>query len=121
MLAKPTNFLRGGENDEGGGDRWITDPEQRTSAWRLQNHRIAASPHIGEPRQHNYVGIAKLWRLRPVIGPLRFNDDQVLIVRRMPEAVLQQAALRQSSDQQVDFLVDRVAVGRKGGKWQTCG
>ena len=57
--------------------------------------------------------------MRPIIGNLRFDDDRVLIVTRMPKAVLQETALGQSTDQQIDFLFDRVAVRRKRAEWQT--
>ena len=55
----------------------------------FEDHLVAAPSHVREPRQDESVGIAELRRLRPIIGNLRFDDDQVLAVARAPEAVLQ--------------------------------
>ena len=49
----------------------------------------AAPPHVREPRQDESVGSAEFRRLRPIIGNLRLDDNQVLGVARAPEAVLQ--------------------------------
>ena len=114
------DLLRRGQHGEGGSDLRIANPEQRTGARRFQHHLVAAPSQISEPRQHDRFGIAELRRLRPIIRQLRFDDDLVLAVTRVPEAVLQQTAPGQSPDQQIDFLVDRAAVGRKRTERQAC-
>ena len=106
LPPQPADFLRRRQCGEGGRDLRIANSEQRAGARRFQDHLIAAPPQIGEPRQHDHFGIAELWRLRPIIGDLRFDDDLVLVVARVPEAVLQKTTPGQSPDQQIDFLVD---------------
>jgi hypothetical protein len=56
--------------------------------------------------------------LRPIVGNLRFDDDQVIAVARAPEAVLQQAAPGQSLDQSANLFVDVPTVGGKRAKRQ---
>ena len=80
---------RGGEHGDGGRNLRIANFEQRAGARRFQDHLGAAPSHIREPRQDESVGIAELRRLRPIIGNLRFDDDQVLAIVRASEAVLQ--------------------------------
>ena len=57
--------------------------------------------------------------MRPIIGNLRFDDDQVLAVARAPEAVLQKTAPGQSLDQQANLFVDFPTGGRKRAERQT--
>ena len=66
------------------------------------------SSTISLPRRRIYanrdstssVGVVELWRSRPIIGNLRFDDDLVLVVSASaPKAVLQQTAPGQSPDQ----------------------
>ena len=90
---------RGGEHGDGGRNLRIANLEQRAGARRFQDHLGAAPSHVREPRQDESVGIAELRRLRPIIGNLRFDDDQVLAVARAPEAVLQETVPSQSLDQ----------------------
>ena len=80
---------RGGEHRDGGGNLRITNLEQRAGARRFQDHLGAAPSHVREPRQDESAGIAELRRSRPIIGNLRFDDDQVPAVGRAPKAVLQ--------------------------------
>ena len=55
------------------------------------------SSTISSPRRRMYANrdrtrasaLPSCRRLRPIIGNLRFDDDQVLAVARAPEAVLQ--------------------------------
>jgi hypothetical protein len=107
------------QQGEGGCNLRIANPEQRTGARRFQDHLIGAASQVGKPRQHDHVGIAKLWRLRPIIGNLRFDNDLVHIVGRAPEAVLHKTAPGQSTDQQIDFLVDQAVRGKRT-QWQAC-
>src|SRR5580704_8812713 len=88
-LAQVFDLLRGREDGDGGRDLRIANLEQRAGARRFQDHLGAAPSHVREPRDDERVGIAELRRLRPIIGNLRFDDDQVLAVARAPEAVLQ--------------------------------
>src|SRR5262245_11750680 len=50
--------------------------------------------------------MTELWRARPIIGNLRFDDDQVLVAACPPEAILKQTVPRQALDQPVNLLVD---------------
>jgi hypothetical protein len=102
-----------------GYNRRIANPEQRAGARRFQHHVVAAPSHVGEPRQDENVGIAELWRCRPVVGNLRFDDDLVLVASCGPEAVLQQTVPGQSPDQYVDLPVDAPAARRQRGERQT--
>ncbi len=114
------DFLRCSQQGDGGRDLRIADFEQRAGARRFQHHLVAAPSQICEPRQHDNVGVAELWRLRPIIGNLRLDDDQILLLARVREAELQKTAPGQSPDQQIDFLVDLAAVGRERVERQTC-
>ncbi len=96
----------------------LADLEQRAGARRFQHHLVAAPAHVGKPRQDENVGIAEPRRSRPIIGNLRFDND-LIIVRRASETVLQQAVSGQSPHQQTDLLVDVAATGRKRSKRQT--
>ena len=89
LLTQRFDLLRGREHGDGRRNLRIADFEQRAGAWRFDDHLGAAPSHEREPRQDESLGIAQLRRLRPIIGNLRFDDDQVLAVRRAPEAVLQ--------------------------------
>jgi len=120
LPPEPADFLRCRQDREGGRNVRIANPEQRAGARRFQHHVMAAPSQIREPGQHDHLGIAELWRSRPVVGNLRFDDDLVVTITRGPEAVLQKAAPGQAPNQQIDFLVGRAAVGRKGGERQTC-
>ncbi len=83
------DLLRRGQHGQDGRNLRIADFEQRAGARRFQHHLVAAPSHVREPRQDESVGIAELRRSRPIIGNLRFDDDQILAVARAPEAVLQ--------------------------------
>src|ERR1700722_2369016 len=89
LPAQRFDLLRGREPGDGHRNLRIADSEQRASARRFDDHLGAAPSHEREPRQDERLGIAQLPRLRPVIGNLRLDDDQVLAVARAPEAVLQ--------------------------------
>ena len=89
LLTQRFDLLRGREHGDGRSNLRIADFEQRASAWRFHDHLVAAPSHEREPRQDESLGIAELRRLRPIIGNLRFDDDQVLAVARAPEAILQ--------------------------------
>ena len=89
LLMQLFDLPRGGEHGDGRRNLWIANFEQRAGARRFQDHLGAATPHVREPRQDESVGVAELRRLRPIIGNLRFDDDQVLAIARAPEAVLQ--------------------------------
>src|ERR1700683_4921818 len=89
LLTQPFDLLRGREHGDGRRNLRIANFEQRAGARRLQHHPVAAPSHEREPRQDESLGIAELRRLGPIIGNLRFDDDQVLAVARAPEAVLQ--------------------------------
>src|ERR1700722_8073587 len=84
LLAQLFDLLRGREHGDGRRDFRIADFEQRAGAWRFHHHLVAPSSHEREPRQDESLGIAELRRLGPVIGNLRFDDDQVLAVARAP-------------------------------------
>src|ERR1700677_617334 len=89
LLTQLFDVPRGSEHGDDRRNLRIADFEQCAGAWRFQHHVGAAPPHEREPRQDESLGIAELRRLRPIIGNLRFDDDQVLAVARAPEAVLQ--------------------------------
>src|ERR1700727_1090556 len=89
LPAQRFDLLRGREHGDGRGNLRIADFEQGASARRFDDHLSAAPSHEREPRQDESLGIAELRRLRPIIGNLRFDDDEVLAVARAPEAVLQ--------------------------------
>ena len=119
LPTQPFDLLRCRQHGDGGGNLRIAKLEQRGGARRFQDHRVAAPPQVREPRQDESVGIAELWRSRPIIGSLRFDDEEVIVLCRAPQAVLQQTTSGQSPDQQIDLLVDVSAAGGKRGKWQT--
>ena len=83
------DLLRCRQYGQGGRNLRIANFEQRAGARQFQNHLVAAPSHVREPRQDESVCIAELRHSRPIIGNLRFDDDQVLAVSRAPEAVLQ--------------------------------
>src|ERR1700722_18841653 len=89
LLTQRFDLLRGREHGDVRRNLRIADFEQCVSAWRFHDHVVAALSHEREPRQDESLGIAELRRLGPIIGNLRFDDDQVLAVARAPEAVLQ--------------------------------
>ena len=89
LPAELFDLLRRGEHGEGGRNLRIANFEQRAGARQFQHHLVAAPSHVREPRQDERVCISELRRSRPIIGNLRFDDDQVLAVARAPEAVLQ--------------------------------
>ena len=89
LPAQRFDLPRGREHGNGRRNLRIADFEQRAGAWRFEDHLVAAPSHEREPRQDESLGIAELRCLRPVIGNLWFDDDQVLAVRRAPESVLQ--------------------------------
>src|ERR1700677_5315515 len=98
LLTQLFDLPRGGEHGDGRRNLRIANFEQRAGARRLQHHLVAAPSHEREPRQDESLGTAELRRLRPIIGDLRFDNDQVLAVARAPEAVLQYTVPRQSPD-----------------------
>ena len=112
------DFLRRRQRGEGGCDGRIANPKQRAGTRRFQHHLIAASSQIGEARQHDGVGRAKLWHSRPIIRNLRFDDDLIVAVMGLPEAVLQQPAPGQPLHQQLDFPGDGVSTILKRVEWQ---
>ena len=87
--TEPSDLLGCSQYGDGGRNLRIANSEQRAGARRFQHHLVAAPSHVREPRQDENVGIAELRRSRPIIGNLRFDDDLVLVVSRVPEAVLQ--------------------------------
>ena len=72
--------LRRRQQREGCGNFRVTNPKQRARAGRLQNHLVAASPQIGESRQHDPIRAAEFRRSRPIIRHLRFDDDLVVFL-----------------------------------------
>ena len=118
LPAELFDLLRRGQQGQSSRDLRIADFEQRAGARRFQNHFVGAPPHIGEPRQHQRVGIAELRQARPIVRHLRLDDDQVLAVSRAAEVVLHQTAPGQSADQEKNFLVDVAAAGGKRAQWQ---
>src|ERR1700683_3315778 len=86
LLTQLFDLLRGREHGDGRRNLRIANFEQRAGG---QRHPGAAPSQEREPRQDESLGIAELRRLGPIIGNLRFDDDQVLAVARAPEAVLQ--------------------------------
>ena len=99
LPAELSDLLRCRQHSQGGRDLRIANFEQRAGARRFQNHVVGAPSHVGEPRQHDRVGIAELRHSRPIIRNLRLDDDLVLAVSRAPKAVFQQTAPGQSPDQ----------------------
>ena len=89
LSTQPFDLLRRRQHGQGGRDLRIANFEQGAGARRFKDHVAGAPPHIGEPRQHQGVGIAKLRRLRPIVGNLRFDDDEVLAALRASKAVFQ--------------------------------
>ncbi len=90
LPPQPADFLRLGQHGDSGRNLRIANSKQRAGARRFQNHLIAAPPQVSEPRQNDSLGSAELWRSRPIIGNLRFDDDLILIVAQVPEAVFQE-------------------------------
>ena len=89
LLTQRFDLLRGREHGDGRRNLRIADFKQRASAGRFHDHLVAAPSHEREPRQDKSLGVAELRRLGPIIGNLRFDDDQVFAVARAPDAVLQ--------------------------------
>ncbi len=118
----PTQLLDGlrcSEEADCRRDARIANSKQCARARQFQHQLAAAPAHIGKSRQHDNVGFAEPWRLRPIIGKLRFDDDLVLVVLRAREAVLQQAVPGQSPDQQIDLFVAVSVAGRERRQRQT--
>ena len=105
LPAELSDFLRRGQCRQGGRNLRIANPEQRPGARRFQHHLVAAPSHVGKPRQDENLGIAERRRLRPVVANLRFDDDLVLVARSL-DAVLQQTMPGQSPDQSISLLVE---------------
>src|SRR5580704_7917010 len=83
------DLLRSRKYGDGGCNIRVANFEQRAGARRFQDYLVTAPSHVCEPRQDKSICIAELRRSRPIIGNLRFDDDQVLADARAPEAVLQ--------------------------------
>jgi len=113
------DLLGPGQHGQGCRDLWIAYFEQSAGARRFQNQFVVAPSHIGEPRQDKRVRGGERRRFGPIIGSLRFYDDEILAAARGAEAELQETALRQAPRQQIDLLVDIPSVGREGGERQT--
>ena len=102
--AQLPDSLRGRELGQKAGDTRIANPEQRGGARRFQNQVVAASPQIGEPRQDERVGVAKLRGLRPVIGGLRLDGDKVRAAGAA-EPVFNEIASRQTPNECINTLI----------------
>ncbi len=117
-----TQFFDPVRRGEGGQHRCnfrIANPEQRAGARRFQHHVIAAPPHIREPRQGERVGVAQLRRLRPIIGNLRLDDDQVLAgSRARPRRYSNRPRLANRRTNRSISLSTLRRAGRKGGERQ---
>ena len=105
--------LRCREYGQAGRNPRIAKLEQGAGARRFQNHVVATPSHVSKSRHCESVRIAELRRLRPIIGSLRFDDDQVLAIPRVPEAILHQAVPRQPPNQSINLFVNVPASGRK--------
>ncbi|MGC2785191.1 MAG: hypothetical protein WA397_15455 [Roseiarcus sp.] len=84
-----SDLLRDSKQGDDGRDLRIANPEQRGGSRRFEDHLAATPSHVREPRQDESVGSAELRCLRPIIGNLRLDDDQILGAARTPEAVFQ--------------------------------
>jgi hypothetical protein len=60
-------LLRYRQHGDDGCNLRIANPEQGAGARRFQDHLVAAPSHIGEPRQHENVGIAERRRSWPIV------------------------------------------------------
>src|SRR5947209_6644267 len=78
-FPQTADFLRRAQRGDRAGYFCIAYPEHCAGARRFEDHVVAAPSQISEPRQYDRLGIAKLWRLRPVIGILRLDDDLILL------------------------------------------
>ena len=119
LPSQTLDLLRPGQHGQGCCDLRIAYFEQSAGARRFQNQFVAAPSHIGEPRQDKRVRGGERPRFGPIIGSLRFYDDEILAAARGAEAELQETALRQSPRQQINLLVDIPSVGRERGERQT--
>ena len=68
LPPQPADLLRRGQRGNHAGNSCIANLERRAGTRRFQNHLIAAPSQVGEPRQHDRIGSAKLRGLRPIIG-----------------------------------------------------
>jgi hypothetical protein len=84
-----SDLLRRRQQGDGGRNLRIADPEQGAGARRFEDHFVAASPQIREPRQDEDVVLAELRHARPIVGNLRLDDDLVRAGARAAEAILQ--------------------------------
>ena len=106
LLAQLAEFLRCRQHCYRGGDLWIADPEQHAGTRRFQHHLAAASAHVSKTRQYENIGIAELVNTRPIIGELRFDDDEVVVAPRATQAVFEETVPRQAMDQEIDLFVN---------------
>src|SRR5215831_4341286 len=112
------DLVRRRQRGERGRYPGIGDTQQRAGARRFQHHVAAAPAQIGEPGQDDGVGRAELRRLRPVVGCLRFDDDDIVIAANVGEAVFEESLPGEPPHQKINLTVDRTALGRKRMKRQ---
>ena len=108
--TKLFDLLRRRQRGDCGCNLRIVNSKQGAGARRFQDHLVASAPQIRETRQHENIGIADFRQLWPVIGNLRLDDDLIRVARRGAKAVFQQTAPGQSSDQEMNFLVNDPSV-----------
>ncbi|WP_349510144.1 hypothetical protein [Bradyrhizobium sp. NAS96.2] len=120
MAAKLADLLGLRQGREGGSDRGIANPKQRPGARRFQHHLVAAPAQIGEARQRDGITVRQLCGLRPVLGDLRLDDHEVLLVARRGEAVFEKPLPRQSLHQGMNLPREDALAG-KGGERQAGG
>jgi hypothetical protein len=109
-----------GQRGDYGRDLGMTNLKQRASARRLQDHLVAATPHVGKPRQNENVGVAEFLLLRPVVRNLRFDDGLLLVVLlRARDAVHEEAVAGQPPDQKIKLFVRGPAARRERHERQT--
>ena len=117
LRAQPPDLLRRGQRGDRARKLRIADPEQRSGARRFQHDRVAAPSQVGEPRQHEHVGLAQPRRRRPIVGDLRLDDDRILVACA-PQGILQQAVAGQPLPQEAHLLVAAATACRERGERQ---
>ena len=88
LPSQTLDLLGPGQHGQGCCDPRIVYFEQSAGARRFQNQFVAAPSHISEPRQDKRVRCGERPRFGPIIGSLRFYDDEILAAARGAEAEL---------------------------------
>ena len=94
-----SDLSRSCEEEKGGRNFRVVDPEQRTGTRRFQHHLVAAPAQVSEPGEDNDICATECRHSRPIVRNLRLDDDEVLGFWGAREAVFQQTVPRQLLDQ----------------------